>query len=87
LIHIGKGGETNKEFGHDHSASPVVEEVDVGTDVTESLAEVDRGGIDHQVMMETSGREAKDKAQDQQRRKMKIGSKITCCYTFLRRTV
>jgi hypothetical protein len=87
LIRIGEVLETNQEFGHDHNASPVGEEVDRGTDMMESLAEVDGDGIDHQVTMETSGRETKDEAHDRQRRKTKIGSEITCCYTFLRRTV
>jgi hypothetical protein len=56
LIRIGKVGETNEQFRHNHSASPVIDEVDRGTDVTENLAEVDGNGIDRQVMMETSGR-------------------------------
>jgi hypothetical protein len=87
LIRIGKVGETNEQFGHDHSASPVINEVDRGTDVTENLAEVDGNRIDHQVAMETSGRETKKEAHVRQRRKTKIGSKITCCYTFLLGTV
>jgi hypothetical protein len=75
LIHIGKVGEPLEQLGHDHSASPVIEEVNRGTDVTENLAEVDGNGIDRQVAMETNGRETKDEAHDWQRRKTKIGAK------------
>jgi hypothetical protein len=87
LIRISKVGETNEQFRHDHSASPVINQVDGGTDVMENLAEVDGDGIDRQVAMETSGRETKKEAHVRQRRKTKIGSEITCCYTFLLGTV
>jgi hypothetical protein len=53
----------------------------------ENLAEVNGDRINHQVTMETNGRETKDEAHVRQRRKMKIGSEITCCYTFLLGTV
>jgi hypothetical protein len=87
LIRISKVGETNEQFRHNHSASPVINEVDGGTDVMENLAEVDGNGINCQVAMETSGRETKKEAHVWQRRKTKIGSEITCCYIFLLGTV